>query len=185
MYQYITKKGSGHNARPTTKSELNKAATVGFQRLQQLIGSMTETEEQAVFQFEDRDKNLRDVLIHLVEWQRLLLGWIAGNQEHKGRPFLPAPYNWRTYGEMNVVFWQQHQATSLAAAKEMLQKSHQQVLVVLADFSDEELFSKKFFDWTGNSTLGSYFIANTSAHYDWAIKKIKKNLRLLREVKRL
>ena len=32
---------------------------------------------------------------------------------------------------------------------------------------------RKKFDWTGNTTLGSYFISSTASHYDWAIKKNK------------
>ena len=41
-------------------------------------------------------------------------------------------------------------------------------------FSDEELFTKRFFSWTGTTTLGSYCVSATSSHYDWAIKKLKQ-----------
>lgn len=172
-------------ARPTTKNDLQLAAKKNYAALQQLLDQMTADEQNATFQFEDRDKNLRDVLIHLYEWHRLLLKWVAANQQGDPQPFLPAPYNWRTYGEMNVAFWQAHQQTSLAEAKELVEKSHQQVMTLMESLSNEELFEKNAFDWTGNSTLGSYFVSSTASHYDWAMKKIKKNLRLVRGVKRL
>ena len=52
-----------------------------------------------------RDKNLRDVLIHLFEWHQLLLLWIESNLNNDQKPFLPLPYNWKTYGELNIEFW--------------------------------------------------------------------------------
>ena len=42
-------------------------------------------------------------------------------------------------------------------------------------YSNEELFTKKYFNWTGTTDLGSYFVSTTSSHYDWAIKKIKSH----------
>ena len=74
---------------------------------------------------------------------------------------------------MNVMFWNRHQNTSLEAAKQMLAESHTKVLSLAEQFANEELFTKKYFPWTGTSDLGSYFVSITASHYDWAIKKIK------------
>ena len=116
---------------------------------------------------------MRDVLVHLYEWHQLLLNWVNSNQNGVSMPFLPAPYNWKTYGEMNVGFWEKHQATPYAEAEEMLLGSHKEVLLLIERFSNEELFKAKHFSWTGTTTLGSYCISATSSHYDWAMKKIK------------
>ncbi len=120
-----------------------------------------------------RDKNLRDILIHLYEWHQLLLNWVPSNMNGDNKPFIPEPYNWKTYGAMNVEFWKKHQDTTLEQAKEMLAKSHGEVLKLAESFSDEELFTKGVYKWVGGSVLGSYFISNTSSHYDWAMKKLK------------
>ncbi|MGX2971984.1 ClbS/DfsB family four-helix bundle protein [Helicobacter sp. T3_23-1059] len=45
------------------------------------------------------------------------------------------------------------------------------------DFSDNELFDKGYFAFTGNNTLGSYVISSTSSHYAWAIKQLKSGLK--------
>lgn len=164
-------------ARPTTKQTLIVAANSGFEKLRNLIDSMPEEKQNAVFSFEGRDKNLRDVLIHLYEWHRLLLEWIRANKGGQAVAFLPEPYNWKTYPAMNVEFWKKHQATSLADAKSMLENSHRQVMAVLYSFSDEELFTKKHFPWTGTTSLGSYCVSSTSSHYDWAVKKLKLHLK--------
>ncbi len=124
-----------------------------------------------------RDKNLRDVLIHLHEWHLLLLNWVAANQRGDFRPFIPRPYTWKTYRELNVRFWEKHQNTSLEDAKQLLEKSHAEVMNLAETFSNEELFSKGIYKWVGDSTLGSYFISTTSSHYDRAMKKINAHLK--------
>lgn len=171
-------------ARPTTKLDLIEASKVNFEKLWDIIDSMSEKEQNADFIFDAaskkeahwmRDKNLRDVLIHLYEWHQLLLNWVKSNQNGDSKPFLPAPYNWKTYGQMNVEFWEKHQSTSLNEAKNMLKESHNSITNLIETFSDNELFAKKFFSWTGTTNLGSYFVSAAPSHYDWARKKLKLN----------
>ncbi|MDR2945280.1 MAG: ClbS/DfsB family four-helix bundle protein [Candidatus Adiutrix sp.] len=168
--------------RPATKADLLKEAEAQFEKMRQMLEAMPDKEQQAVFAFGaemgqeahwGRDKNLRDVLVHLYEWHQLLLTWIAANKSGGVQPFLPAPYNWKTYGAMNVGFWEKHQSTPYAEAKEMLLASHKKTIEVITSFSGDELFTKKHFSWTGTSTLGSYCVSATASHYDWAMKKIK------------
>ncbi len=169
--------------RPTTKTDLITAATLNYERLNALILDLTEKELSAPFDFSDdekkkeahwkRDKNLRDVLIHLYEWHQLLLNWVQSNQKGDNKPFIPEPYNWKTYGDMNVEFWEKHQNTLLEDAKSMFQQSHGEVVKLAESFFNEELFSKEVYKWVGGSTLGSYFVSVTTSHYDWAMKKIK------------
>jgi hypothetical protein len=70
-------------ARPTTKTDLITAANGQFDKLWKLVDSMSGEVQNAPFAGEmaeagkethwARDKNLRDVLIHLYEWHHLLL----------------------------------------------------------------------------------------------------------------
>ena len=159
------------------------ASKENYEKLNRFISQLSEDELQIPFDFArdpkkkealwKRDKNIRDVLIHLYEWQQLLLTWIYSNQEGHERPFLPEPYNWKTYGEMNVVFWNKHQKTSLEEATRLLAQSHRKVFKLIEGFSTDELFTKGVYKWTGGTSLGSYFVSSTSSHYDWALKKIK------------
>lgn len=170
-------------ARPTTKTDLLQAANDHYEKLCALIKTLTEKELSTPFDFTgddkkkeahwQRDENLRDVLSHLYEWHQLLLHWVKANQGGERMPFIPAPYNWKTYGDMNVGFWEKHRNTSLEDAKRMLEASHREVITLAEAFSNEALFSKGAYDWVGSSTLGSYFVSVTASHYDWAMKKLK------------
>ena len=178
--------------RPQTKENLMIAAKENFEKLNTLISKMSDKELTTPFDFSKdekkkeahwkRDKNLRDVLIHLYEWHQLILNWVESNQKGEEKPFLPEPYNWRTYGDMNVEFWKKHQNTSLEDATKALQKSHKEVLELAEKFTNEELFSKKVYKWVGGSTLGSYFVSATSSHYDWAIKKLKAHQKIVSKI---
>jgi len=170
-------------ARPTTKEQLKQAGEDNFKKLFDLVNSMTKEEQEALFSFEDRDKNIRDVLVHLYEWHQLLLNWAQSNQSGNMTNFLPEPYNWKTYPQMNVKFWEKHQTTPLEKSIELLTNSHSESMKLIELFSNEQLFTKKYFSWTGTSSLGSYCISATASHYDWAIKKIKQHKKSLTDKK--
>lgn len=172
-------------SRPTTKPDLIEAANSQLSKMWGMVDSLPEEAKTASFNFgEDfkgkeahweRDKNMRDVYIHLYEWHQLLLNWVSSNMNGDTKPFLPEPYTWKTYALMNVGFWQMHQNTKHEDSIAMLKQSHADVIALIESFSNDELFSKKHFTWTGTSTLGSYCVSATSSHYDWAMKKIKQH----------
>lgn len=188
-------KGNISMSRPTTKTDLLTAATTNYEKLNELILHLTNEELSTPFDFSvyekkkeahwKRDKNLRDILIHLYEWHQLLLNWVQSNQNGEHKPFIPQPYNWKTYGNLNMEFWNKHQTTSLDNAKNMFQQSHAQVIQLAESFSNEELFSKDVYPWVGGSTLGSYFVSNTSSHYNWAMKKLKAHKRIVPKLKKI
>ncbi len=169
-------------ARPTTKQGLIEAANGEFGKLWKLVDSMSPKMQNAVFAFVGRDRNLRDVLVHLYEWHQMLLRWVRSNMVGEAKNFLPEPYNWKTYMQMNIELWAKNQYISLEDAKSMLKKSHAEVLALIGTFTDEELFVKRYFPWTGTTNLGSYCISATSSHYDWAIKKLKQHVKSFEEI---
>lgn len=180
---------SAKMARPKTKEELTSQASDGFLELIRYIESMSAAELNTEFDFSDdlskkeahwsRDRNLRDILIHLYEWHQLLLNWINSNMSGEKMEFLPEPYNWKTYGQMNIEFLEKHQGTELSLAKALVKESHEAALELSTTFSNDELFSKKYFDWTGTTTLGNYCVSSMPSHYKWALKKLKAHAKRL------
>lgn len=176
-------------ARPKNKNELIELANINYKKLFDTIEGLSKEEFDICFDFTanpnlkekhwKRDKNIRDILIHLYEWHNLLLNWISNNIKEKDYPFLPSPYNWKNYHELNIEFFKIHQKTSYEKSVELLEDSHKSVIDKIKSFTNEELFTKKYYNWTGSTSLASYCISSTSSHYDWAIKKIKKHKKIV------
>ena len=166
--------------RPTNKIDLLSASETNFKKLLSLVESMNEAGQEAKFDFEDRDKCVRDVLAHLYECHLLLINFIQKNLSGERASFLPHPYNWKTYPQMNVQIWRKHQDMPLCEAKTLLTQTHEKATVLMVNFSDEELFARGHFNYTGNLNLASYVTDSTSSHYDWAIKKTRKHKRNLK-----
>lgn len=169
-------------ARITTKIDLIETSHMQYQKLLALVNAIPLKSIYNEFTFNvegkkeahwKRDKNVRDVIVHLYEWHQLLLNWIDANMAGNNKPFLPAPYNWKTYGDMNVQFWKKHQETTFEEAIKAFKESHNAVKLAIDKFSDDELFIKGVYKWTGGSTLGAYCVSATASHYVWAMTKLK------------
>ena len=177
--------------RPRNKEDLILAANTNYEKLLTMIESRTEDEKSICYDFSGdekkkeahwkRDKNVRDILIHLHEWHNLMLEWVTNNKAGVRKLFLMEGYNWKSYGEMNIVFWKRNQTVSLDMALQKLKKSHNEIINMIQSMSNDELFQKNVYEWVGGSTIGSYFISVTSSHYDWAIKKIKAHIKLIND----
>ena len=176
--------------RPTNKSDLIKAANDEFTKLCVLLDStpkeLLKSDFKNALPKNVRDKNARDILIHLYEWSKMLENFITNNLEFKGEnalpkpkitPFLPSPYNFRTYPKLNIELWQKHQNTRFDEAYASLKQSHERVLKLINKLSEKALFTKAHFAFTLTSSLASYAISSTSSHYAWAIKQLKNGFK--------
>ena len=83
-------------------------------------------------------------------------------------------YTWKTAPALNLWIWEKYQATPLSEAKQLLNQSFKKLRTIINQHSNEELFTKKKYKWTGSTSLGSYLVSATSSHYDWGLKLIKK-----------
>lgn len=178
-------------SRPVNKNELIEVANNNFKKIMDAISSLSKQDQLKDFNFDisnknedhyKRDKNIKDVLIHLYEWHNLLITWLNNNSNDDNirYKFIPEPYNWKTYGIMNREFVKKHSNTKLEEAISLFNNSHKEVMEKLNNYTNEELFSKKIFSFCENNALGSYFISTTSSHYNWALKKIKSHIKSLK-----
>lgn len=69
----------------------------------------------------------------------LLLEWVKNRENGDNKPFLLEGYNWKTYGDMNMVFFRRCQNISEEEALERFKDSHKRVMEALDTFSQEEL----------------------------------------------
>lgn len=160
--------------RPKTKEELLALSQKQYRKLLDFIASLSEEERHKEFPIGYLNRNSTDVLAHLHHWHLLLLDWygsgMAGN-----KPDMPAKgYSWKTVPELNRMIWKKYQGTPTTQVHNFLDASYADMQKLMERYTDQELFEKKKYKWTGSTSLGAYLISATSSHYDWAYKLIKK-----------
>ncbi len=164
-------------AKPQSRFDLLDASEASFTKLMAFVESLSPEDLAGEFAFEDRDRNVRDVLVHLHEWHRLVIDWVEANLAGEDRPFLPDPYIWEDFEPMNVAFRDQHAGTTVEEALEMVGESRASVRALIANRTDEELFTNRYYPWTGTTSLGAQCVSVTSSHDEWAMKKIHDHAR--------
>ena len=162
-------------ARPKNKAELLILSKKNFELLMDFIESFSNEEQNADFPKGTMNRNIRDVLMHLHHWHLMMLDWYKAGMKGE-KPDMPAKgYTWKTTPELNRWIWEKHKDTTLEEAKKNCKSSYEKVRSLIDKQTNEELFEKKRYKWTGTTSLGAYLVSATSSHYDWAIKLIKKS----------
>lgn len=160
--------------KPATKPDLLAANADSFQSLRDLLAALSKTQLAAEFPFPHRDRNVRDVLAHVYEWQQMLFGWYQVGMSGK-TPVMPAPgFTWRTTPELNQQIWLKYQTFKCADVCKKLNTSHNQLQQLIKKHSNHELFTKRHYPWTGSTSLGSYLTSAGWSHYNWAWKLLHK-----------
>lgn len=164
-------------ARPKNKKELLEQSQDSYQALLSYVDSLNKATLQEDFPAGTMNRNVRDVLAHLHHWHSMMLEWYRVGMAG-GKPSMPAQgYTWKTVPDLNRAIWQHYQTSPLAEVRALLQQSFLDVQSLIQNHNDEELFSKKYYPWTGSTSLGSYLISASSSHYAWALRLIKKSTR--------
>ncbi|MBT8195930.1 MAG: ClbS/DfsB family four-helix bundle protein [Bacteroidia bacterium] len=160
--------------RPKTKAELLDLSLENLNKLNELIDSFSDKEQNKDFPKGTMNRNIRDVLAHLHHWHLLMLEWYKIGMAGK-KPAMPAEgYSWKTLPDFNKEVWKKYNKSKLIAVRKDFNSSFKKVQKLIQKHTDKELFEKKKYQWTGTTSLGAYLISSTSSHYDWAYKLIKK-----------
>lgn len=160
--------------RPQSKEELLFLAKENYEKLLSYINTLPENKREINFPEGTMNRNIRDVLGHLYHWHLLFLKWYeVGMQGEK--PAIPKEgYTFSQMPQLNREIWQKCQSVSLSQMLLFFEQTHRQVYKIIEKHTDEELFTKKKYRWTGTTSLGSYLVSASSSHYDWALKLIRK-----------
>jgi hypothetical protein len=160
--------------RPRSKEELINLSRLNYDKLLSYIDALPPEAQQAEFPPGTMNRNVRDVLAHLHQWHLLFLDWYhVGMQGDK--PDMPAKgYSWKTLPDLNRKIWEKYLDSDLSDVRSMLDESFAGMRRIMDKHTEEELFEKKRYAWTGSTSLAAYLISATSSHYDWALKLIRK-----------
>ena len=169
-------------ANPTTKQELLASMTDGYAKLCEQIAKMSDEEKTRPFDFAadpkkcgvrwQYDRCLRDLLIHLYEWQVLMREFVQNIREGHPRDYLPDEYR-RNYHEMDRMLVEKHKDTPLEEAERLLAGTQEEMLSLTESFTDDELFIKGYYKNTYTTSMAAYFLSVTVSPYGQAVKLLK------------
>ncbi len=163
--------------KPTTKDELLVQSQKSYKDLLDLINSFPKSDLTKEFPDGTLNRNIRDVLAHLHQWHLFFSAWYKVGMKGE-KPDMPAKgYTWQTLPALNIEVRDRYKDESLGKVKNKLSKSFNSLQKIIEHHTDEELFEKKQYAWTGSTSMGAYLIMNTISHYTWAQKLIKKSLK--------
>lgn len=146
-------------------------SSVAFNKLFEVIDTIPKRKRGVSVETSERDENFKDVLMHLYEWHAMLERWYREGMSGDV-PAMPAPgYKWRDINMLNQQIKDNYNEVTLSQAMKKIKLSHDRVMALIDTHTNEEIVTKKYYKWTKSSNLLSYFKANMSHHYEWAIKK--------------
>jgi len=161
-------------ARPTNKKDLLDQSQKNYTDLLSFIYSLSDVDRNREFPPGTMNRNIKDVLAHLHHWHVLMKQWYDTGMKGQ-KPDMPAKgYTWKTTPELNRAIREKYADKDLSEVINMLEDSFTVVRKTISTHTDEELFEKKKYKWTGTTSLGAYLVSATSSHYAWALKLIKK-----------
>lgn len=162
-------------ARPKNKADLLVLARKNYERLIDFVEGYPKGEQEKDFAEGTLNRNIRDVLAHLHSWHLLMLDWyLVGMSGQK--PKMPAEgYTWKTVPNLNRAIQERYAKVDLEDIKGLFRESFKTVYKIIETHTNDDLFTKKKYHWTGSTSLGAYLVSATSSHYDWAYRLIKKS----------
>ena len=162
--------------RPKNKSELEQLSSENFERLKNLLGNCSKEQLRHKFPLRYLNRNVRDVLGHLHHWQLMFFDWYSVGMKGE-KPEMPAKgFTWKMTPELNKFIQNQYCNTDVDEMLRRLIESHEKLKSIIIKHTNEELFEKKKYAWTGSTSLSQYLVSATSSHYVWAMRLIKKCL---------
>lgn len=159
---------------PKTKNELLQQSRDNYRKLIEFIDYYSEEEKLSEFPPGTMNRNIRDVVGHLHHWHLMFLDWYSIGMKGE-KPEIPAQgYSWKDTKELNKEIWKKYKNHKLDEIRKSFEKTHSKLQNIIETHTEQELFEKQRYPWTGTSSLATYIRSNTSSHYNWALKLIKK-----------
>lgn len=116
--------------------------------------------------------SVKDTIAHITAWERMFLTWY--NDGLAGKKIdLPK----ETLGVINRRIFEKNLSRDLDDVLNDFAVTYRQILSTIESLSEEDIFTRGKFTWTGNKKLFAYIWANTAGHYAehlTAIKRMKK-----------
>lgn len=158
-------------SRFSTKEELLEDALTARQTLDVLLASMP---DEAKMEEITDGMSTKDFIAHRTEWGRMALSWCAEARAGTS-PAVPAEgYSWGQLKELNAQIHERFADIPLDEAQREFDSVNDELITLIDGCTEEELFTKRYYDFTGTSDLATYLTSATGGHYRSAYKHINR-----------
>jgi hypothetical protein len=157
--------------RAKTKNELLESIRKTRELLEKKFSKLTP--KQMVWPGSMDEWSVKDILVHLVDWEQRFVKWYKAGLRGE-IPETPAPgVTWRELPKLNQEGFELHKHDTLKDVLEQFENSYKEILKLVEEMSEQEIFEARYYAWTGDSSLLPWIVANTSSHYNWARRNIR------------
>ena len=146
---------------PTTKAELLALVQQERKRFADLWRDLASA--QMLQSGVEAEWSLKDIVAHVVSWERTMCGWLqtaVSGQTPENLPTSDAIID-----QMNADFTAENRHKSLATVLAEFQAGHGQIVDTIARVSEQDLFDPARFDWREERPLWHMVGGNTFWHY--------------------
>jgi uncharacterized protein (TIGR03083 family) len=160
--------------KPTTQVELLAACAKERAALEAFLSTLTPDDMDLPGVL--GEWSVKDVLAHLVEWEQMVLGWLAAGERGES-PAVPGEgFKWSQLPALNERIRAAWMPRPLAEVRERFETSYSESVAAIERLSDADLFTPGRWPWLRTSTLASYFGSCTASHYRWARDECRRGL---------
>jgi hypothetical protein len=119
------------------------------------------------------DWSIKDLLAHIASWHHRLLVWLYAAIRNE-EPTISGPNSVEEMDALNAQFYQENKSRSLTEALTDLRTTHQQILDIIQEMPEEDLFNPGRFVWAEGEPLWQVIAGDTYEHYQEHQKQIQK-----------
>jgi hypothetical protein len=159
-------------AKQTSKAQLLKDIHTERRRLEKNLSALSA--EDMVQPGVTGTWSVKDILAHLVAWERLFLDWYHTGIQGCSPATTPVGMSQRSIDALNQKIYEANQWRNLDEIIAEFHASYQQIVTVIEKIPERDMFVQGRFNWTGELTLADYIVGNTCNHYAWAKSQIRK-----------
>jgi hypothetical protein len=159
-------------AKQTNKDQLLKDIHTERRRLEKNLSALSA--EDMIQPGVTGTWSVKDILAHLVAWERLFLDWYHTGMQGRSPAATPVGMSQGSMDTLNQQIYEANRWRSLDDIIAEFHVSYQQIVTVIETIPEEDMFVQGRFHWTGKLTLADYIVGNTCNHYAWAKSQIRK-----------
>ena len=159
-------------AKQSSKDQLLKEIHSERRRLEKYLSALSA--EEMIQPGVTGTWSVKDILAHLVAWERLFLDWYHAGVQGCTPTIVPVGMNQRAINALNQQIFEKNQWRSLDDILAEFHISYQQIVTVIEEIPEGDMFVRGRYNWTGMLTLADYIAGNTCNHYAWAKSQIRK-----------